>query len=545
MAYTSYRLHEIVKRAVSHEWSVPEFQRGFVWKATQVRDLAESLWLDYPVGNILIWDSRGKTAVETRSVADAQLPSLWLVDGQQRTTALCILNGRRPYWWQDGQAWNDLLKRYDIRFDIDTMEPPFFVVANAVIRRNRTNRYVEVSKLIGFDLEKDEDQKELRLLAKAIKTDYLCAGRDADEVKTRLERVCRIRNREIIGVTIDNDLEDVVEIFARLNSTGTRVKEADIYLGIVAARSPGWVRETFLPFLDQLERDGFNIGPNQLFMCLTAVGAKRIRFKNIDDGFWSPSGVRPSWDKTAAVWPKIINFLETWGILTNATLPSNAVLVTLSALFDKFPAVERNRTGYWLFQALRYGRYSGSGTSSLEEDLRDIEQASNGTDAVAALLRRIRAIEPITKDEFLRDYGDNRFGRLLLYVLAYNKGAEDWSKEGGRIAFYDAKLIRGFAPQFHHVFPRDFLDGKVKPEQIEALANIAIIGATTNIRISNKDPLDYFDRYGIDEKKRAQQYVEGEVTAMTVENFPAWLDARAERLAQVANAFLDGLDGGE
>jgi uncharacterized protein with ParB-like and HNH nuclease domain len=36
---------------------VPEFQRGFVWKATQVGDLAESLWLDYPIGNVLIWGS--------------------------------------------------------------------------------------------------------------------------------------------------------------------------------------------------------------------------------------------------------------------------------------------------------------------------------------------------------------------------------------------------------------------------------------------------------------------------------------------------------
>ena len=45
MAYSSFKIREIVDRAVSHEWSVPEFQRGFVWKATQVRDLAESLWL--------------------------------------------------------------------------------------------------------------------------------------------------------------------------------------------------------------------------------------------------------------------------------------------------------------------------------------------------------------------------------------------------------------------------------------------------------------------------------------------------------------------
>ena len=57
MAYSALKVREIVDHAIGHTWSVPEFQRGFVWKATQVRDLAESLWLDYPIGNVLIWNS--------------------------------------------------------------------------------------------------------------------------------------------------------------------------------------------------------------------------------------------------------------------------------------------------------------------------------------------------------------------------------------------------------------------------------------------------------------------------------------------------------
>jgi hypothetical protein len=51
---------------------------------------------------------------------------------------------------------------------------------------------------------------------------------DAIEVYARLDRVRKIRDREIVAINIDHDLEEVVEIFARLNSKGTRVKEADI-----------------------------------------------------------------------------------------------------------------------------------------------------------------------------------------------------------------------------------------------------------------------------------------------------------------------------
>jgi Protein of unknown function DUF262 len=292
MAYSSFKIKEIVDKAIAHEWSVPEFQRGFVWKATQVRDLAESLWLNYPVGSILIWDSRAqKQSVEPKNVVDAQSPSFWLVDGQQRTTALCILAGRKPYWWTDGQRWNDLTKRYDVRFDIDTRQEPFFRIADAAIRRVRTKRYVPVCDLLCPDLENEADQKTLTALAKDIKADGLCDGMDAIEVKTRLERVCRIRARDLVGITVDHDLQEVVEIYARLNSKGTRVREADIYLGVVAARSQGWVRDHFMPFLDKLEQEGFFVTPNLLFQCLTAVGAKRVRFKQVDDKFWN--GVNP------------------------------------------------------------------------------------------------------------------------------------------------------------------------------------------------------------------------------------------------------------
>src|SRR5438309_1779530 len=98
MAYESVKIRDIVDRSVNHSWSIPEFQRGFVWKPTQVRDLAESLWLDFPIGSLLVWNSQQQT--EERIVRDAQRPTLWVVDGQQRATALSILFGRKPYWWR-------------------------------------------------------------------------------------------------------------------------------------------------------------------------------------------------------------------------------------------------------------------------------------------------------------------------------------------------------------------------------------------------------------------------------------------------------------
>ena len=127
----------------------------------------------------------------------------------------------------------------------------------------------------------------------------------------------------------------------------------------------------------------------------------------------------------------------------------------------------------------------------------------------------------------------------MLYVLAFNQKSRDWDNVGDRIAFRGADLVRGFEPQFHHIFPSNFLKGKATEDNINALANIAVIGATVNIKISNKDPLDYFLKYGIDESKRVEQFINGDVTSMTPANFPDWLTDRAKRLADASNKFLE------
>ncbi|MER8911434.1 DUF262 domain-containing protein [Mesorhizobium sp. M0854] len=542
MGYESVKVKDIVKRSVGHEWSIPEFQRGFVWKTTQVRDLAESLWLNYPVGTLLIWDN--SAGAEAKGAMDSKSPTSWVVDGQQRTTALCILSGRKPYWWQAGKPWDELLRKYDIRFDIHTKEPPFFVVANAATRKVATKRYVPVRNLLNLDAENEKDQKALLELAKQVKLDGLCDGLDVTEVYTRLDRLRKIRDKDVVLITVDNELEDVVEIFARLNSRGTRVTEADIYLGVVAARTPGWVRQHYLPYIESLADSGFDVTPNLVFRTLTGIGKKRIRYRDIDPAFWNETHILPAWEQTKKAWGLTIKHLRDRGISGNALLPSDNALVPLTALLDRFPDAAFDQVFYWFLQATRFGRYSTSSTSSMEEDLKEIADASDVTDALERLLARIRYLPMLTTDDFLRDYSDSRFGRLLLYVLVHNAGAIDWDKPHMKIGFDSGELVAGFTPQFHHVFPKAFIGDNHSASLINALANIALIGPKANIRISKKNPMDYVGNYNIGDAQLAQQFIEPSLATTNIAQFPNWVQARAERLAKAGNELLASLRGG-
>ena len=543
MALEPIKIWELVDRAVAHKWSVPEFQRGFVWKATQVRDLAESLWLDFPVGSLLLWNSELKQ--EERIAKDGMNPSLWIVDGQQRTTALSILFGRKPYWWGSAEDWNRVLKRYDIRFDVAATTEPFFLVANAGIRKARGDRYIPLSRLLVLDINKQEDQRKLMDLAKEIKVQGLCDGMDAMEVYTKLDRIRKIRENDIFSVTVYHELEDVVEIFSRLNSRGTRVTEADIYLGVVASKNQGWVREQFLPFVNSLKEYGFDVSPNLVFRTLTAVGIHRVRFKDINEAFWSPETIEQAWQQCKSAWKNTIQRLQQYGVLSEEPLPTQAALVTFISLMNRFPE-EGNMDGafYWFVQASRFGRYSGSGTTALEEDLKEIGQATNLQDAVYRLLKRLPPLVPIEADDFMRDYTDGKFWRFLLYLLIFNNQAQDWDKQGLRLGFDGTRLLQDYKPQWHHIFPQKFLHKQVEEEKIQALANIAVIGPSINIRISAQDPMKYLDKYAISDEKLKQQFVDYDRAKFTIDEYPSFIQARAKRLAEEANSYLKKISNG-
>jgi len=344
---------------------------------------------------------------------------------------LCILFGRKPYWWPTASEWDKALRRYDIRFDVDAKEPPYFVVANAAVRRARGDRYVPLCRLLVLDTSKEKDQKALQELARDIKAQGLCDGMDAMEVYTRLDRVRKMRDKDIVAISVDHELEDVVEIFSRLNSRGTRVTEADIYLGVVAARSPGWVRDTFLPYLQTLGEAGFNLNPNLLFRSMTGIGCKKVRFKLIDDDFWEQATIQPCWKRTQEAWKRLIARFREHGILSNDPMPTEAALVTMTSLIDKFNDSDDFPVAlYWFLQASRFGRYSGSATTSLEEDLRDIQESGSLKEAVQKMLKRFRHEDPLEAEDFLRDYGDSRFGRYILYLMVYRNKAQDWDEHG-------------------------------------------------------------------------------------------------------------------
>src|SRR5688572_28098099 len=88
---------ELVDMITRGELRLPQMQRRYVWPATRVRDLLDSLYRGYPSGTILVWETEREMPDRDLSVVQSTSPfkgHKLLLDGQQRLTSLsAVLRG--------------------------------------------------------------------------------------------------------------------------------------------------------------------------------------------------------------------------------------------------------------------------------------------------------------------------------------------------------------------------------------------------------------------------------------------------------------------
>ena len=87
--YTKYDTNSqtiggLIGDIINKNIAIPEIQRPFVWRNSQVRDLIDSLYKGYPTGYIIEWHSPSARVKDGTSAVGKKL----LIDGQQRVTAL-------------------------------------------------------------------------------------------------------------------------------------------------------------------------------------------------------------------------------------------------------------------------------------------------------------------------------------------------------------------------------------------------------------------------------------------------------------------------
>jgi len=507
--------------------ALPEFQRGYVWNRYQVKELMKSLYSDHPVGSLLVWETNIK---EAKRRGDGPIPEgsvKLLLDGQQRLTSLYgIIRGKAPKFF-DGNPDTFHGLYFHLNDEIFEFYMPMKMKDNAF--------WINVTELMQKGAGEIISNKMTIPEFKENFQQYINRLNNIDKVKNRLLHIETVSGE-------DKTVDEVVEIFNRVNSGGTKLSKGDLALAKVCA---GWpeAREELKKRLTKWENIGFNFKIDWYLRCINTILTGEAFFtalKDIDKDTFE-KGLK----QAEGAIDYFLNLISSrLGLDHDRVLGSRysfplLVRYYLNKNFKLSGQMERDKLLYWYIHTFLWGRYAGSTESTLDQDLRLIEEHEDGVDKIINQLRQIRGDLRLHPDDFL---GINRSARFypMLYMLTRVWSAKDL--ETG-IALSSHLLGHLNNLQLHHIFPKSILyEHNYKKEEVNALANFMFLTQETNLLVSNKEPEDYLKKY--DEKNPGvleSNWIPMDKELWKIENYKEFLEARRVLLANAANNFLDSL----
>lgn len=212
---TPHPIETLLTWVKSGEIAIPEIQRPFVWEATKVRNLLDSLYRGYPVGYLIAWRNPSVRLKDGSRSSGKRI----LIDGQQRVTALMAALLGQEVLTQDYETVR-------IRIAFNPVEEKFEVANPAILKDPAW--IPDVAQVF------DPDASLMELTDQYAERN---SAADRKAVSLVLERLRKVINNHvgIIELAEDLDIETVTEIFIRVNSAGAALSQADFAMSKIAA----------------------------------------------------------------------------------------------------------------------------------------------------------------------------------------------------------------------------------------------------------------------------------------------------------------------
>jgi hypothetical protein len=523
------KLAAILDQIDSGSVLLPEFQRGYVWNRDQVRGLMRSLYLGYPVGGLLTWETQADGSLIRGDAAVSATLRVLILDGQQRVTSLYgITRGRPPAFFQgDEKAFTNL------RFNVEDETFEFYAPA----KMREDPKWIDVTSLFTRGLEHHIGVLNAHPDIQSRIVPYM----------ERLARLRQVLDRDFHEEKItgeDKTVDVVVDIFNRVNSGGTKLSKGDLALAKKCAHWPE-ARAAMRNHLDGWEKEGFSFNLDWLLRNTTAVATGRAEFSSLDTV--PVAGFQRALDASARYISQFLDVIAgRLGLDHNRVLMGRYAFPVVSRLLHLAgghfaDSAETDRVLYWYIHSALWGRFAGSTETVLNQDY---DTASRfGIEGLIASLERWRGGNLTIDGQDFEGFGQGSRFYPLLYLLTRVRGARDF---GSGLPLHSHLLGHLTSLQVHHIFPKALLySADYRRSQINAVANFCFLTQDTNLAIGKREPEEYFE--AVEAKHPgvlASQWIPQDRTLWRIDRYPEFLAARRELLANAANAFLDRLRSG-
>jgi hypothetical protein len=525
---TLYPIETLLTFVKIGEIAIPEIQRPFVWDATKVRNLLDSLYLGYPIGYLIVWRNPSIKLKDGTTSAGKRI----LIDGQQRITALmAALLGREI-----------LTKDYEtirIRIAFNPIDNRF-EVTNPAIQKDIA-WIDDIAKVFNPETSLSE-----------LTDNYIEKNPEADKklISRTLENLRNITNNNvgIIELADDLDIETVTEIFIRVNSAGAELSQADFAMSKIAANElyagnhlrkaidyfchlsiapdffkliqkndPEFVKSDFFPKMEWLKDINDDLyDPSYTDMLRVAFTSEFGRGK-LQDLVALLSGRNFETRQYEAVIAEasfarlkkgILNFMNQThyerltmilrsagfvisGLIGGQNTINFAYILYLRGRSEGIPADDiAHLVRRWFVMTMLTGRYSGTPETIFDFDIRQVE-----THGVAKHTTSV--IDATMSDSFwttLLPQNMETSSSISPYFLVYQAAQVKLMDKGflsRDITVLDLLLNHS---DVHHLFPRKYLKEQgLQRGQYNQIANFALAQSEINIAVGAKAPKVYFE----------------------------------------------------
>ena len=562
---------KLVEMIQAGELRLPEMQRRYVWPATRVRDLLDSLYRGYPSGAILVWETDQQMPSRDLAVSQSTSPfhgHKLLLDGQQRLTSLsAIIRGepivvrrrKKPIEILFNLNHPDTPEHLEVEGDAsdepDDSEPALDDEEDDDEETNLQERlkqrtFVVASKTLAADphwvrvsdvfKETKTDAQLLKPLVKSFDDPNF------DRYSKRLQAVRKIRDYPYVVHVLDKGLsyEEVADIFVRVNSLGMKLRGSDLALAQITSRWRDSLR-LFEEFQDDLDANTwFTLDLGVLVRALMVFTTNQSRFKTA--ATIPIERFKEGWNQAQDGIRFAANFLRSnAGIEDESLLSSTLFVIALGyyARHRNYALKPEDETALrrWLYIANARGHYSrGSTETLLDADLATIGRDGTPADLLDAVKQQFGRLT-IEPSDFV---GKGQRNPLLAtaYLALKARGAKDWRT---RLALSLAHQGRYHFVQHHHIFPKAVLkNAKYDKAAINEIANMAFIAGGTNRKLAVSLPEQYFTAILESQGAAALEAhcIPTDPVLWQVDAYPRVLEYRRAALARAINEFIGGTD---
>lgn len=472
----NWNLKRVFDELENGNMKIPKFQRGYVWERTKIVHLLNSIYKQYPIGSFFIWTaSKDDYTNFTREIEGLNLPEKpysieysFILDGQQRITSLYVaLKGKT-------------LNNIDYSTICFNVEKGVFQIPRLKTEKHNipayklfdTSEYGNVLKdYVVYDMENQTKLLEVWRECQQIFSDYPIS----------------------IIKTMKMNLEEVVDIFERINQGGKRLSLFDLVHA--STWSPDFdLREKIAKFNAEDAVKNFGGVENEVFTQSLAL--------NIFDDATNQNQLKltaeyckEKWDKTSDCIKRAIDYVRTFGVSFSSFLPYHSFIPVIQYYFFKsdsgsIKAKHKKLIEDWFWTATFSQHYSSSSLSKMKEDAEWINGLVCDID-VPRTFKVLLSLRDISRVR-MQNKSVIKNGVMCLMSLRSPKDFDN----GNTVHLDRSNLSKSNSKENHHFFPYSLREKfGTDANGINSLLNFVLITSRLNREISNKYPSDYMREY--------------------------------------------------